>query len=133
MNEAYGPDQDPQGYGLTAIGAINNVRRRSSVNMPPLVAGSWQQSAFREKVQQERRVEMAFEEQRYWDVRRWGLGMQVFNAPVHGVNITRTSAGVFQYAPFTLESRVFQAQMNRYPIPDAEKIKSPSLTQTPGW
>ncbi|MDQ0108641.1 hypothetical protein J2T02_003780 [Chitinophaga terrae (ex Kim and Jung 2007)] len=133
MNEAYGPDQDPEGYGLTAIDAINNVRKRNSVNMPQLIAGDWQKQSFREKVQNERRVEMAFEEQRYWDVRRWNLGTQLFNGPVRGVNITRTAPGVFQYAPFTLESRVFLPHMNRYPIPDAEKIKSPSLVQTPGW
>lgn len=133
MNEAYGPDQDPHSYGLTAIGAINNIRKRNSVNMPQLVAGDWQKLGFREKVRNERRVEMAFEEHRYWDVRRWELGTQLFNGPVRGVNITRTADGHFQYAPFVLESRVFQPRMNRYPIPDAEKIKSPGLTQTPGW
>lgn len=133
MNEAYGPDQDPEGFGLTAIGAINEVRKRSSVNMPQLVPGQWQQDAFRQKLRNERRVEMAFEEQRFWDVRRWELGTQLFNAPVRGVDITRTPGGTFTYAPFVLESRVFLPHMHRYPVPQVEKIKSPSLEQTTGW
>lgn len=133
MNEAHGPDLDPEGYGLTARAAFNEVRKRTSVNMPQLIAGQWQQEAFRKKLQNERRVEMAFEEQRYWDARRWKLGTQLFNAPVRGVDITRTPAGTFTYAPFQLETRVFQPHMNWYPVPQVEKIKSSSLEQTPGW
>lgn len=133
MNEAYGPDADPEGYGLTATAALNKVRERASVHMPALLAGQWQQDTFREKLRNERRVEMAFEEHRFWDVRRWKLGTQLFNAPVYGVNITRAQAGTFTYAPFVLESRVFLPHMHWYPVPQAEKIKSPSLEQTPGW
>lgn len=133
MNEAYGPDQDPEGYGLTATGAINEVRKRASVNMPQLVPGDWQQDAFRTKLRNERRVELAFEEHRFWDVRRWELGTQLFNAPVRGVDITRQQDGTFTYVPFVLESRVFLPHMHRYPVPQAEKIKSPSLEQTTGW
>lgn len=133
MNEAYGPVQDPEGFGLTAIEAVNGVRKRTSVNMPALVTGQWQQASLREKLRNERRVEMAFEEHRFWDVRRWKLGVQQFNAPVRGVNITRSAAGAFIYEPFVLESRVFLPHMDRYPIPEAEKIKSPALAQTTGW
>ncbi|GAA0549328.1 RagB/SusD family nutrient uptake outer membrane protein [Chitinophaga japonensis] len=133
MNEAYGPDQDPQGWGLSAIAAVNAVRGRASVNMPPLLAGQWNQADFREKVRNERRVELAFEEHRYWDLRRWKLAADMLSAPLKGVRVTRVDDTTFSYAPFELEPRVFLPKMYWYPVPQSEKIKSPALEQTPGW
>lgn len=133
MNEAYGPDQDPQGFGLTAIEAVNKVRDRASVKMPLLSAGQWNAATLRDKLRNERRVELAFEEHRYWDVRRWELGVALFNTPVYGVNITRINATTFTYEKVEVEGRVFQPKMYWYPIPQAEKMKSSALTQTPGW
>ncbi|MGF6929234.1 hypothetical protein QFZ48_004734 [Chitinophaga sp. W2I13] len=133
MNEAYGPDQDPQGFGLTALEAINKVRDRASVKMPLLLAGQWNAATLRDKVRNERRVELAFEEHRYWDVRRWELGVALFNTPVYGVNITRVNANTFTYEKAEVEGRVFQPKMYWYPIPQAEKMKSSALAQTPGW
>lgn len=133
MNEAYGPDQDPQGFGLTAIQAVNKVRDRASVKMPLLQAGQWNTATLRNKLRNERRVELAFEEHRYWDVRRWELGVTLFNSPVYGVKITRINATTFKYEKVEVEGRVFQPKMYWYPVPQAEKMKSPALTQTPGW
>lgn len=133
MNEAYGPDQDPQGFGLTAIQAVNKVRSRASVKMPELQPGQWSATALRNKLRNERRVELAFEEHRYWDVRRWEQGVALFNSPVYGVNIARVNATTFKYTKVEVEGRVFQPKMYWYPVPQAEKMKSPALTQTPGW
>lgn len=133
MNEAYGPDQDPQGFGLTAIQAVNKVRDRATVKMPLLQTGQWNTATLRTKIRNERRVELAFEEHRYWDVRRWELGVTLFNSPVYGVKITRTNATTFKYERMEVEGRVFQPKMYWYPVPQTEKMKSPALTQTPGW
>lgn len=132
MNEAYGPDQDPDGFGMTAIEAINKVRNRGGVNMPLLEAGQWTQDSFRDKVRHERRIELAFEEHRYWDVRRWGL-VELFNSPVYGVHITKNTGSTFTYEPFALEPRIFSEKMLLYPIPFSETVKSPKLDQNPGW
>jgi starch-binding outer membrane protein, SusD/RagB family len=110
----------------------DRVRNRTGVAMPPLPAGL-SQSAVRDKIRNERRVELAFEEHRFWDVRRWMLGTTVFNAPLRGVNITLTAPSTFTYVPFTVENRVFQPKMYLYPIPQTDLNISPLLVQNPQW
>ncbi|MFD2163992.1 RagB/SusD family nutrient uptake outer membrane protein [Paradesertivirga mongoliensis] len=130
MNEAYGPDVTPAGYTLSARQAINLVRKRSSVNMPNVIASS--QPEFREKVRNERRVELAFEEHRFWDVRRWRIG-QVFASPVYGMKILKNGTS-FSFEKTPVENRVFEDKMYLYPIPGAEIDKAGgSLTQNPQW
>ncbi|UII24879.1 RagB/SusD family nutrient uptake outer membrane protein [Fulvivirga maritima] len=133
MNEAYGPD-DNAGFSMTAREALNMVRHRADVNMPDvLVAG---QAAFREAVRNERRVELAFEEHRFWDVRRWEIAEETIGRPVHGVDIESLGNGEFlyQYPEAPVEDRVFEPQMYLYPLPQNEIIKtSGSLDQTDGW
>jgi len=61
MNEAYGPDADPMGYGMTALAAINKIRNgRTDVKMPSLLPGLTKDE-FRQKLMHERRIELAFE------------------------------------------------------------------------
>jgi hypothetical protein len=132
MNEAYGPDVD-NGYGLTARDALNSVRAREGVEMPPVVATT--QTEFRACVKHERRIELAFEDHRYWDLRRWKDAATVLNEPLRGVHITRGGSGEFTYTTFTVESRTFIApKMYLYPIPETEINKSGGvLTQNEGW
>ena len=131
MNEAYGPDAN-NGYTLTARQALNMVRNRPGVVMPAVtVAGK---DAFRAAVKHERRVELAFENYRYWDLLRWKDAATVLNQPVTGVSVTKTGPQ-FVYTPFTVENRVFDAsRMYLYPIPQSEVLKSKGvLQQNPGW
>src|SRR5690606_10875787 len=79
MNEAYGPD-DAHGYGLSARQALQQVRQRASPLLSPVTATS--KDAFREAVHHERRVELAFEGFRYWDLLRWKQAETVLNKPV---------------------------------------------------
>ena len=67
MNEAYGPDTDPNGYGLTAKGAVQRVRTRAGFNAASdkYLINATDVAAMRTKIKNERRVELAFEEQRY--------------------------------------------------------------------
>ncbi len=132
MNEVYGPD-DNGGMELTAREAVNIVRSRSGVNMPEFPLGMTQ-SNFRERLRNERRVELAFEDHRYWDVRRWGIASSTLGADIKGVNVTKGSDGVMSYEPFTLESRTYSSKMDFYPIPEKEVLKSDgNITQNPGW
>lgn len=132
MNEAYGPDADPEGYGMTARQAINMVRARNGVAMPPVEATG--QSDMRLSIKHERRIELAFEDHRYWDLVRWRDG-EALNQPLKGVRVTIDEDGAFTYTEFTVENRIFQTpKMYLYPIPHTEIVKSNSiLTQNPEW
>jgi len=132
MNEAYGPDQD-NGYGLTARAAVNMVRNRTGVKMPAVVAAN--QSEMRDKIKHERKIELAFEDHRYWDLLRWKDAETELNQPLRGVKATKNGDGSFSYTEFNVENRVFVApKMYYYPIPDAEIKKSNGiLKQNPEW
>src|SRR5690606_1539344 len=80
LNEAYGPGTDLNGNGLTALQALNAVRSRPGV-MLPLISSS-NLTEFRQKVWHERRVELAFEEHRFWDLRRWKIANETLGAPL---------------------------------------------------
>jgi hypothetical protein len=85
-------------------------------------------------IRNERRIEMAFEEQRYWDVRRWKIAEQVFNTTLQGMRITRDAAGAFTYQKVNVAPITFTApKMYFYPIPFSETSKNTNLVQNAGW
>ena len=87
---------------------------------------------FRKAVQREWRVEFAFEDHRFWDVRRWKIadGTQT---SVSGVEIT-SAGGTKTYARKLVENRSWDDKMYLYPIPQAELFCDPNLgPQNPGW
>ncbi|WP_106831314.1 RagB/SusD family nutrient uptake outer membrane protein [Parabacteroides pacaensis] len=131
MNEAYGPDID-NGYSLTARQAINLVRSRLGVEMPEVIAAG--QNEMRERIKHERRIELAFEEHRYWDLLRWKDAEKVLNQPLTGIRAVQEGADML-YSVVTVENRKFEApKMYLYPIPQTEVNKSGNVvTQTPGW
>ena len=131
MNEAYGPDTDPFGDGKTARWAVNEVRGR--VGMPPVTASD--ETEMRNRIKHERRIELAFEDHRFWDVRRWGKAdaESALGVPVKGVSITKTETG-FTYATKIVGTRTFQEKMMLYPIPQSEILRSAGkIEQNPGW
>lgn len=87
----------------------------------------------REAVWHERRVELAFEEHRYWDVRRWKIAPVTENAETHGMEITRAADGSFSYRTIVVRRHVFTDAMYFWPIPQSERTKSPALRQNPGY
>lgn len=86
-----------------------------------------------EIIRNERRIELAFEEHRFWDIRRWKIAGQVMNQPVRGVEITRQPDGSFHYEYVDACTSVFEEKMYWYPIPRGEIQDNPALTQNPGW
>jgi hypothetical protein len=132
MNEAFGPDVVPAGFKLSSVAAINLIRNRTGVGMPNVPTGL-SQAVFRDKIRAERRVELAFEGHRFWDVRRWMIADQTENAPLRGMRITKTG-NTFSYEVVKVEDRKFTAPaMYRYPVPYSELVKYGSWTQTTGW
>jgi hypothetical protein len=134
-NEAYGPDVVPQGSSLSARTAINLIRSRPSVNMPPLAAGM-SKADMTTAVRYERRVELAFEEHRFYDVRRWQIANVTENKPAAGVIITKDASGKFVYtSKVALDGRKFDPAKHYWlPIPRAEIQASGNLLeQNPGY
>ncbi len=125
MYNAYGAEGDPQAYGMTALQAINKVRQR--VNMPAIIAAQLNQT----RIEHERNVEMSFENQRFWDIRRWKKGTAYFKVPVNRIDITKTGAN-FSYSVKKLEDRSFEEKMNLYPIPQSE-ISKTNWAQNVNW
>ncbi len=111
--------------------AVNAVRERSG--MPALPVGL-SKAAMRERIKNERAVELSFEEHRWWDVRRWNDGVKCFNGPMYEMEITRNDDdGTYVYNEVVFEDRVFSPEMNLYPIPKSEMDKNTLYTQNPGW
>ena len=108
---------------------LNKVRNRAS--LPNVSALSQEQ--MRAVIQHERRVELAFEEHRSWDVRRWKIASSTFGAPLMGVQIERKPLGGYTYMPVKVEQRVFQPKMYWYPIPQSEVLKLKQWKQNNGW
>jgi starch-binding outer membrane protein, SusD/RagB family len=128
MNEAYGPNVDPEGYGMTALDAVNMIRSRAGIaDLPAGIS----QSEFREEVRDERRVELAFEDHRFWDVRRWEIGSQTTD--IKGMKITRNADESFDYQKITVQTRPWEDKYYLYPIPQEEIFINGNLAQNPGW
>ncbi|WP_242095152.1 MULTISPECIES: RagB/SusD family nutrient uptake outer membrane protein [Aestuariivivens] len=127
MNEAYGPENAAD-LGMTALDAVNEVRQRA--NMPNFPTGMSQEE-FRDKLRNERMVELAFEDHRFWDIRRWKIGQQTTD--IFQMEITPGDFGGFDFEKKLLETRTFEERMNLYPIPQSELNKNQNLTQNTGW
>jgi len=84
-------------------------------------------------IQNERRIEMAFEEQRFWDARRWKTAMTVFNGFNKCMKITN-NAGVYTYEIVpSIRQHNFRPEMYLFPIMQSEISKMPAMVQNPGW
>ena len=79
------------------------------------------------RYERERMVELAFENHRFWDVRRWKKGAQYFK------NITVASISSDLQFTRSIVTRQWDEKFNLYPIPQSERKKNPNLTQNPGW
>ena len=135
LNEAQGTAAAAQ-----VLGAVNQVRQRPGIAMPALQTTNatgngyveLTKEAIRTRIQNERRVELAFEEHRFYDVRRWKLGNLYFNKPVHGMRITKTGT-TFNYERFQVENRVFYDKNYLFPISQNELNRAPALGQNPDY
>ncbi len=111
--------------------AINLVRTRSDVGLPPLNSGL-SQSELREAVRKERNIELAFEGLRLFDIRRWKIAEKVMVSKVYGISYPTGST--FTTVELPIAIRAFDASKHYlWPIPQKEKLLNPNLGQNPGW
>ena len=131
MNEAYGPDAVPAGFTMSARQALQMVRDRASNKLPKVIAAD--QASFREAVKHERRVELAFEDHRYWDLLRWKDAMDVLNKPVLGVAVTRNGEG-WSYEVQEVATRTFYEKNYYLPFLRSEiENSNNTLEQNPNY
>lgn len=121
------------GISMSARDAVNAIRRR--VDMPDLPAGLSKEE-FEKRYRNERRVELAYEGHRYFDVRRWKI-MEDVERYVTGMRITPTGNNTFTYERIGFERASYRDKLYLYPIPQGEINKMQSHTgtnwQNPGW
>lgn len=122
-------EYDPGNPDIKAY--VDLVRKRPGVNMPGLPDGL-SQSEMREKIHHERRIELAFEGHRLWDVRRWMIAESTLDVPLKGVDITKNGDDSFAFVVVSVENRVFEPKMYFYPIPQTE-INITGWVQNPLW
>jgi len=132
INEAQGP--------ANAYVAINKIRARAGI---PALPSGLSQSQMKARIQNERKVELVFEEHRFWDVRRWKIAAVTNNITTQGVFVTKDGNGFSHYVygvPNTGGNldydpvRIFKDPDNYFfPIPLSEIAVDPNLTQNPGY
>jgi len=142
-NRAWGPTASPQGingFTLTAVQALNKIRLRANMpaydnSKPWLTIGSADQ--FEKIVRNESRIETAYEEKRYYDLRRWNLLTDpATTGTMYGLYIKRTGPATFQYSVVTLPDNMqlkYQERHKLFPINPADTYLGPSFVQNPGW
>ena len=123
----YGSAEAAGEFDLSANGAINALRDRSDVQMPHW---SGNPSNWLARYQRERFVELAFEDHRFWDVRRWKCGSEL--AAIKIAKIQKNAAGDVVLTR-TQEARSWEDKYYFFPIPFSEINKNPNLKQNSGW
>jgi hypothetical protein len=111
--------------------AINEVRQRTTVNMPAITAGKTQDE-LREIVRHERLVEFAFEGLRYFDIRRWRIAEDVMPGKVYGLTYT-DGGGDLQTVEVPAWTNSWSDRNYLWPVPQAEVDQNPDLGQNNGW
>ena len=142
-NDAWGPKSDPMGIGFTAYDVIKAIRTRAGVATNEIGQALPEGDVFLEEcaadqakmttlIRNERRLELCFENKRFWDLRRWMLPL---NEEVRGMQVDRNEeTGELTYTIIKVEDRVYDNSYQMYgPIPKSEVLKWSNLKQNKGW
>ena len=123
------PNYTDNTYKYSAMWAINEVR--ANAGMPAIVDTN--KESFINRLQNEWRVEFAFEDHRFWDVRRWKIA-DTTQRELYGVKIQKDANGNLKFYKNLYETRKWRDAMYLYPIPQDELFKNTNLNpQNPGW
>lgn len=118
--------------------ALNQLRRRA--HMPEFESSLTGQDLM-EAYRNERRVELVFEEHRFFDIRRWMIAPQTMSQDAKGINVSadgqsqadRDSYNNFEFEVDTYMDRNWDDKMYFKPIPEDEMNRSEELVQNPGY
>ena len=132
-NEAQGPLAQVGGATYSAYDIIKAIRARvheDGWDDAYLESIKGDQTKMRELIRNERRLELCFENHRFWDLRRWKAPL---TEGAKGVSITTSATGVTTYSPINVEARQYQDYQYYGPIPYSEMLKWSNLQQNDGW
>jgi hypothetical protein len=142
-NDAWGPKADPTGIGFTAYDVIKAIRTRAGLGTNEVGMALPEGDAYLEEcaadqakmtnlIRNERRLELCFENKRFWDLRRWQMPL---DETVKGVKIDRNNdTGDLTYTIIEVEQRSYDNSYQCYgPIPKEEVLKWSNLKQNKGW
>ena len=127
-NEAWGPNGKGD-HGYSAYDVIKALHDRAGVGNDYLDSIAGDKDKMRELIRNERRIEMCFENKRFWDMRRWKLDL---TQPAKGVEI-KQDGSTLTYKVFDVETRNYRDHMYYGPIPETEVLKWSNLDQNKGW
>ncbi len=133
LNELNGPTQEVYDY-------LNKIRERSALET---VEYSWSnfsrnpgkyttKEGLRSIIQRERTIEMMFEGQRFWDLRRWKTAPEELNRPITGWDVDQ-EAPISYYREKVLFDQTFSLKDYFWPIREQDLIVNKNLVQNPGW
>lgn len=125
--EAVNESGDTQDARTKAVVYLNKIRTRAGITKP-LNASNFSQASLRQRIMKERRVELCFEEHRFFDIRRWKIAKDVMKLPGTGVAI---ESG--KYVRKVLDSRSYNERMDLMPLPNKEVNNCPLIFQNPGY
>lgn len=112
---------------------INMIRKRAF--MPDISTSG---AALMSDYRNERRIEMAYEDQRFFDVRRWMIGPEAYH-DVHGVQIVyklnpdHTTATIPTITPIVIRPGKWDNKAYFFPITRSELNKNDKLIELPGY
>jgi hypothetical protein len=134
------------GENAEAIKYINMIRTRAG---QPELSASLSGDALKQAYRQERRIEFAYEDHRFWDVRRWLIGEAAYHptkrvevryiAPTASVDSYRQADGstwgnpIFESKVFDIDQRAWNKKCYFFPIMRTEMNKNDKLIQNPGY
>ena len=140
-NEAYGP-KGKGNHGYSAYDIIKTLRSRVGLGVdvngqktdPYLEEMAASKETMRELIRNERRLELCFENKRFYDLRRWQVPLEQLNETAMGMQITQNaSTAALIYTPISVENRVYKDYMYWGPVPYSETLKYSNLQQNKGW
>lgn len=115
-----------------AFDYLNEVRKRGGLEPLPVS----NKNEFNKELRRERMIELAFEGQRFWDLRRWGLAKSVLDGvSMKGVKTIKNTDGTFAYELINCERkrRVYLDRYDTFPIPSSELQRNQLAEQTDIW
>ena len=125
LNEAGGSRED-------VLNVLQPIRNRAGLTSKLTERTDLRtQAEIRNFIRKERTVELAFEDHRAWDVRRWDVAEKALARPIYGIDVTQSGNRTI-YTRKVAQERIFTSKMYLYPIPEGEVWKT-NIQNNPGW
>ncbi|MFV0290412.1 MAG: RagB/SusD family nutrient uptake outer membrane protein [Mangrovibacterium sp.] len=125
MNELNGPSSE-------VFDALQQIRNRVGMTADLSSRKDLQsKESLRNFIRKERTIELAFEDHRWWDVRRWKVAERAIARPIYGMKVTKND-GTINYERKVAQYRVFENRFYLYPLPE-ENMWQTNWNNNTGW